>query len=520
MSYGYVGAPALFNGSLPDGGDSAKINLNQWYQSGDQAYIIICSCMVLVMIPGIGFLYSGLARRKSALSMIWAAMASFSVVTIQWYFWGYSLAFSSSGTSGFIGNLEHIGLRHTLGEPSPGSPLIPELLYAFYQMQFCATTGAIVTGAIAERGRLIPMMVFIFCWATIVYCPIAYWAWNINGWTCRDLLRCLSSGIQHDARKASIENDAQLQTSQCLSRDTWHDHTVVWMAWVQWRECIWCKSQGSDGLLELLSHGDDGVHHLVSARLQISKEVVYGWLGKSSALCLVAATPASGFIPPWASIILGVVVGIVSNFSTKIKFWIRIDDSMDNLAEHGIAGMVGLIFNGLFAADYIIGLDGVSTGIINGGWLNHNYKQLYIQIAYIVACTAYSFVVSAAIAGLINLVPGLNLRASEEAEMLGMDDDQLGEFAYDYVEVRRDYLAWTPETQGSETIMGVDLGRTNSNRSNRLQPDPLRMRQISSRTVGHMDGEISPQTPVNQVQRVTGDEVIQEKLGVEDAKTQ
>jgi Amt family ammonium transporter len=117
---------------------------------------------------------------------------------------------------------------------------------------------------------------------------------------------------------------------------------------------------------------------------------------------------------------------------------------MDVFAEHGIAGMVGLIFNAFFAADYIIGLDGVNTGLINGGWLNHNYKQLYIQIAYIVACTGYAFVVSAILAFIINKIPGLHLRASEEAELLGMDDDQLGEFAYDYVEVRRDYLAWTP----------------------------------------------------------------------------
>jgi Amt family ammonium transporter len=129
---------------------------------------------------------------------------------------------------------------------------------------------------------------------------------------------------------------------------------------------------------------------------------------------------------------------------------------MDNLAEHGIAGMVGLLFNGFFAADYIIGLDGVSTGLINGGWLNHNWKQLYIQFAYIVACTAYSFVISAGIASLINLIPGLKLRASEEAELLGLDDQQLGEFAYDYVEVRRDYLAWTPE-RGDMEMEGVEM---------------------------------------------------------------
>lgn len=113
---------------------SAVENLNQWYAPGDQAYIIIASAMVVVMIPGLGFLYSGLARRKSALTMIWVCMASFSVITFQWYLWGYSLAFSAQGTSGFIGDLNHFGLINTLGAPSPGSPLIPELLYSFYQV--------------------------------------------------------------------------------------------------------------------------------------------------------------------------------------------------------------------------------------------------------------------------------------------------------------------------------------------------------------------------------------------------
>lgn len=118
---------------------------------------------------------------------------------------------------------------------------------------------------------------------------------------------------------------------------------------------------------------------------------------------------------------------------------------MDVLAEHGVAGIVGLIFNALFGEDKVAGLDGVNTGSHVGGWVIHNYRQLYRQIAYVCATCGYSFVMSALIAFLINLVPGLKLRASEEAELLGMDDDQLGEFAYDYVEVRRDYLAWTPQ---------------------------------------------------------------------------
>lgn len=117
-------------------------------------------------------------------------------------------------------------------------------------------------------------------------------------------------------------------------------------------------------------------------------------------------------------------------------------------AEHAVGGMIGLFFNAIFGADYIIGLDGVNTGIIPGGFLQRNWRQLYVQVAYIVAATFYSFIVSAILAFIINYIPGLHLRASEEAELLGMDDDQLGEFAYDYVEVRRDYLAWTPASKG------------------------------------------------------------------------
>lgn len=114
--------------------DLGTENLNKWFQSGDQAYIIVASAMVMIMVPGVGFLYSGLARRKSALSMIWACMASMSVITFQWYFWGYSLAFSPSATNGYIGNLRNFGLMKTWADPSPGSPLIPNLLYSFYQV--------------------------------------------------------------------------------------------------------------------------------------------------------------------------------------------------------------------------------------------------------------------------------------------------------------------------------------------------------------------------------------------------
>lgn len=109
-------------------------------------------------------------------------MASNAIVIFQWFFWGYSLAFSPSATNGFIGNLRNFGLMKVLDQPSPGSAYIPELLYSFFQMEFACVTVGILMGGIAERGRVFPAMVFTFLWTTLVYCPLAYWIWGAHGW--------------------------------------------------------------------------------------------------------------------------------------------------------------------------------------------------------------------------------------------------------------------------------------------------------------------------------------------------
>jgi len=481
-SYNWTGPPSNYSLTTNDalGGDSRTENVNKWFQSGDQAYIIVASAMVMVMVPGLGFLYSGLARRKSALSMILVCMASMSVVNFQWYLWGYSLAFSRSATNGFIGNLRNFGLMKTLADPSPGSPLIPGLLYAFYQMQFCAVTAAITMGAVAERGRILPAMVFTFFWATLVYCPIAHWAWGLGGWGYK-------YGVLDYAGGGPVEigsGFSALAYAMVLGRRkekmmlNFRPHNVslillgtvfLWFGWLGF-------NGGSSFGANLRATMACWNSHLTCSFAALTwvlldwrlarKWSMVGWCSGTIS-GLVAATPASGFITPWASVLLGITTGSVTNYATKLKYWMRIDDSMDVFAEHGIAGILGLIFNGLFGSDAIIGLDGVNIGLINtttgsapGGWLIHNYRQLYIQVAYICAACGYSFVVSAIIAYIINYIPGLKLRASEEAELLGMDDDQLGEFAYDYVEVRRDYLAWTPH-KNVQDAEGHDVPREN-----------------------------------------------------------
>jgi len=334
MSYAHLGAPAVFNGTDDEiGGDSRTENLNQWYQSGDQSFIIISSCLVLLMVPGIAFLYSGLARRKSALSMLWVVMMSFSVIVFQWYFWGYSLAFGQTSNNGFIGDLKHFGLMKVWATPSVGSPLIPALLFSFYEMMFCAVTAALTVGAVAERGRVIPGMVFTFFWATLVYCPIAYWVWNTNGWA-------FKKGVLDYAGGAPVEigsGMSALAYSWVLGRRNermmmnFRPHNIslitlgtmfLWFGWLGFnggsafganlRAVMACWNSCLTAMFAAMTWC------LLDFRLA-KKWSMVGWCSGTIS-GLVAATPASGFIDPWASIALGVVAGVCCNFGTKSTF--------------------------------------------------------------------------------------------------------------------------------------------------------------------------------------------------------
>uniref|UniRef100_A0A060TFF2 Ammonium transporter n=1 Tax=Blastobotrys adeninivorans TaxID=409370 RepID=A0A060TFF2_BLAAD len=421
------------------------------YDTGDVAYLTVSAAMVFIMIPGLGFLYSGLARRKSALSMIWFTLMAGCVGIFQWYFWGYSLTFSATATNGFIGNLDSFGFRNVLG----GDKAYPELLFATFQGMFCAVTLAIIMGGLAERGRLLPAMVFSFFWATLVYNPLACWAWGPNGWGA-------SWGVLDYAGGGPVEIGSGVggfayamalgrRKEQLLINFRPHNVSLVTLGtillWFGWLGFNGGSALGAN-LRAVYSVWNSNITAafgamtwcLLDFRLEKKWSTVAVCSGAISGL--VAATPASGNIPLWASVVLGIVSGVVCNFGTQIKYLLHVDDSMDTFAEHGLAGIIGLIFNGLFGADYIIGLDGATEH--DGGWVTHNWKQLYKQVAYCAACAGYTLVVTLIICWGVNFIPGCELRTTEDGEQRGIDEDQIGEFAYDYVEVRRDYLSWNP----------------------------------------------------------------------------
>ncbi|KAH9927520.1 ammonium transporter [Epithele typhae] len=429
---------------------------NDQFDRGDVSFIAVCGILVFFMVPGVGephfivvprnealrvwsaFLYSGLSRRKSALSLVWAVAASNAVAIFQWWFWGYSLAFSPTATNGFIGNLRSFAHRK----------LLPD------GVRVCH--GRHPHGCPRDRGRVVPAMVFTFLWMTLVYCPIACWAWSTNGWG-------FKWGVLDYAGGGPVEigsGISGLAYSWVLGRRSerelrnFRPHNVSLVAlgtfilWFGWLGFNGGSAFGAN-LRALMAIWNSmlaaAMAGLVWCALDWRVERKVSMVGLCSGMIagLVAATPASGYIPQWAAVAMGIVVGAIANYSTKIKFFLRIDDALDLCAEHAIGGIVGLLFNGLFADAAIIALDGVPTSA-SGGWLNHNWKQLYIQLAYVAACCGYAFTVTALLAAGVNAVPGLHLRATPEQMALGMDDAELGEFATDYVEVRRDYTDWTP----------------------------------------------------------------------------
>ncbi|KAK1573026.1 ammonium transporter AmtB-like domain-containing protein [Colletotrichum navitas] len=307
-------------------------------------------------------------------------------------------------------------------------------------------------------------MVFAFIWATIVYDPIAYWTWNSNGW-----LFTLGSLDFAGGTPVHISSGAAaLAYSLMLGKRTGYNkvhglpyrphnvtHVVLgtvflWVGWFGFNGGSALASNLRAVMACFNTNLAAGVGGVTWMLLDYRLEKKWSTIGFCSGAIagLVAITPGAGFVTPWASVIFGIVGGTVCNFGTKLKFVLGIDDGLDIFAVHGIGGMAGNILTGIFAASYITALDGAYTGenAIAGGWIEHNYVQLGYQLAGSVAGFTWSFVLTSLILFLMNFIPGLSLRVNADDEDLGLDDCQLGEFAYDYVEVTRHVSDLSPSS--------------------------------------------------------------------------
>ncbi|KAK5717758.1 ammonium transporter Amt1 [Elasticomyces elasticus] len=470
-----------YNGSKPTGGDSLTENLNVYYESGDIAWMIMSTALVLLMIPGVGFFYSGLARRKSALSLIWLSVMATAVTSFQWFFWGYSLTFSHQAGP-YIGTFDNFGFRNVLAQPSVGSSRIPDLLFAVYQGMFASITVALAVGAACERGRMLPCVIFMFVWSTLVYDPIACWTWNPSGWIYKlgglDFAGGtpvhISSGSAALAYSFLLGKRTGYGTQALNYRPHNVTHIVIgtvflWVGWFGFNAGSALSANMRAVMAAVVTNLAACVGGVTWCLVDYRLERKWSTVGFCSGVIagLVAITPGSGYVPPWAAVVYGVCAGVGCNFATQIKYWVHADDGLDIFAVHGIGGLIGNLLTGFFAADYIAHLDGYT--VIPGGWLNRHWIQLAIQLCDSVVGMTYSFVVTLLILGAMSVIgwyiPAFVLRITPAEEEQGIDDIEIGEFAYDYVELTRNVKPLEPAHDVSQIFEDEEID-AESQRSN------------------------------------------------------
>ncbi|PWN51831.1 putative low affinity ammonium transporter [Violaceomyces palustris] len=435
------------------------------YSPGDISWILTCTALVWIMIPGLGYLYSGLARRKNALHLLLLTLAALAVVSFQWFFWGYSLAFSQ--TSGaFFGNLRNFGFMHVLQDPVPQTyNKVPEIVYAMYQAMFAGLVPAIAIGAACERGRVWPFLVFTFVWTTLVYDVIACWVWNPTGWA-------FKWGVLDYAGGGPVEVNSGITglvisyylgpryghgTDRLLFKPHNVSHivlgtTFLWVGWLGFNGGSTFAANLRAGMsiatTNLAASSAGLTWMFLDWRLERKWSVVGFCTGAIAGL--VAITPAAGFIGLPAALLVGVVSAAVSNFATALKGPMRVDDVMDVFSVHALAGYVGLLLTGIFTQASVANNDGYT--VIPGGWIDGHWIQLPIQLAWCVAVTAWCGGVTFAIMFVLDHTPYIGpFRATETGEIIGMDEDQCGEFAYDFAERLRDVESEGSDQKSEET---------------------------------------------------------------------
>ncbi|WAR56510.1 hypothetical protein PtB15_7B359 [Puccinia triticina] len=408
------------------------------YDPGDIAWVLICAAMSWLIVPGFAFVYSGTVRGKNALSLLLLALLAMAVVSLQFWFWGFSLAFSHTA-SPFIGNFDQVGYTGVFSEPDIiANDRIPTIVFAMIQQMQASIVGAVSIGSAAERGRIGPTIIFMFFWATLVYCPISCWIYNPNGWAHRWGVLDFSGGVSMEL----CAGMTGLAYSLFIGRRRgygikMHPHnvphvalgtTLLWFGWMGLSGGgTLANVRGAMVMLNThLSACAGGVTFLVmDFRLERKWSLVAFCLG---AVCGLVAIAAPGFIGPSSSIVVGIFAAAVSNLTIAYRDKLPWDDGLDIFAGHATSGIVGVLLTGIFAQKSIASSDGFT--VIDGGMIDRNWKQMYKQLAWVAAGGSWSFIVTYIIMFIIDRIPFCSFRVDSESEVKGIDEDQSGETAY------------------------------------------------------------------------------------------
>jgi Amt family ammonium transporter len=397
--------------------------------SGDTAWMLVATALVLMMTPALGLFYAGLVRSKNTLNTFMMCVAAIAVATVTWAAVGYSLAFDGSGS--LVGGLGNAFLNGVDFAPREGTA-IPELVFMAFQATFCIITVALVSGAVVERMRFGPFLIFAALWSVLVYAVLAHWAFG-GGWLQAGGTLDFAGGIPVEMGSGFSALAAALVVGarKDYGRQALLPHNTVYVllgAGLLWFG--WFGFNGGSGF----STGDASVLAFTNTLLCPSCTLIVWFaldllrgrkvtaIGAATAIVVgcVAITPAGGFISPGWAMLLGALAALPSYAIIVWRTRTRVDETLDVLAAHGTAGLVGILFIGFFAE---AAWNGVSDGLLYG-----NASQLADQALAVLAGPAYAF---AATFLLLRLIGAFTpLRATSHEEAMGMDVIQHGEEAY------------------------------------------------------------------------------------------
>ncbi|HVR88846.1 MAG TPA: ammonium transporter [Candidatus Limnocylindria bacterium] len=398
--------------------------------SGDTAWLLIATALVMLMTPALGFFYGGLVGKKNVLSTLLHSFFILCLISVQFVLWGYTLAFGPDH-GGLIGGLDWIGLRGVGLAPNPDyAATVPHQAFMAFQMMFAVITPALITGAFAERVSFKAYVVFALLWSTLVYDPIAHWVWGTGGWLHTLGALDFAGGTVVHISSGMSALVAAILIGRRLSKSEPHDATMtilgaslLWFGWFGFNAGSALTAGGlavSAFVVTNTATAMAGLTWLTVSWLHRGRPSVLG-MAAGAVAGLVAITPASGFVDVSGSIIIGLGAGVFCYLAMQLRPKLKVDDALDVWAVHGIGGTWGAIATGLFATVAIN--SGGADGLFYG-----NPQQLLTQVIAVVATGGYAVVMTAVIVKAIDMTIGMRVREHEET--LGLDRSQHGEIAY------------------------------------------------------------------------------------------
>jgi Amt family ammonium transporter len=417
--------------------------------SGDTAWILASTALVLLMTPALAFFYGGMVRTKSVLNMMMMSIITVAIVSVLWVIYGFELAFGHKADSPWFGNISFSGLGSQVDDFANNGGIypIPVLVFAAFQLMFAIITPALISGAVADRAKFSAWAVFVALWSTVVYFPVAHWVFafgNKVGDTVTGAGFLAARGVQDFAGGTAVHINAGaaalalaivLGKRHGWRRDPMRPHSLplvmlgaglLWFGWFGFNAGSSLAANGIAGLALIntqVATGGAILGWLLVERLRNGHPTSLG-AASGAVAGLVAITPACAFVDPWAAVVIGFVAGILCSLAVGLKYIFNIDDSLDVVGVHLVGGIWGSLSVGIFgtAAVNSIGLD----GLLYGGGTELLMKQLLgVGLVF-----AYSFIATLIIGFAIEKTMGFRIKRENELE--GIDLVEHAESAYEF----------------------------------------------------------------------------------------